>query len=110
MLLNVVKSSCKLKGNKTRPCSLKLLNKSLILFVSQIIFVFNANYSIKIIPSQLINDNFNHMSFSMYYHGNQTFSVRACARTRAGAAIFVQMGAQKCSEMCVRVRACVYQF
>ena len=37
----------------------------------------------------------------------QTFSVRACARarTRAGAAIFVQIGAGKFSEMCVRVRA-----
>ena len=37
----------------------------------------------------------------------QTFSVRACTRmrTRAGAAIFLQIGAPKCSEMCVRVRA-----
>ena len=29
----------------------------------------------------------------------------ACTRTRAGAAIFVQIGARKCSEMCVRLRA-----
>ena len=34
---------------------------------------------------------------------NLTFSVRA--RKRAGAAIFVQIGAGKFSEMCVRVRA-----
>ena len=38
----------------------------------------------------------------------QTLSVRACARTRtrAGAAIFVHLGAGKCSEICVRVRVC----
>ena len=36
----------------------------------------------------------------------QTFSVRAC--TRAGAVIFVQIGAVKFSETCVRVRACVH--
>ena len=38
----------------------------------------------------------------------QKFSERACAhpRTRKGAAIFVQIVAGKCSEMCVRVHAC----
>ena len=38
--------------------------------------------------------NFSRVSIS----GRQTFSVRACARTRtrAGAAIFVQIGARKC--------------
>ena len=42
-----------------------------------------------------------------YSISTQTFSVRACARTRtrAGAAIFVQIGAEKFSETCVRVRA-----
>ena len=35
----------------------------------------------------------------------ETFSVRACARAGAGAAIFVQIGAGKFSEMCVQVRA-----
>ena len=47
-------------------------------------------------------------TFSTFYvgmSGMQTFSVRACARTRtcAGVAIFVQMGAEKFSEMCIRV-------
>ena len=36
----------------------------------------------------------------------QTFGVRACPRmrTRASAAIFVQIGAAKFSEMCMRVQ------
>ena len=37
----------------------------------------------------------------------QTFSVRACtcARTHVGAAIYVQIGAGKFSEICVRMSA-----
>ena len=35
----------------------------------------------------------------------ETFSVRACARTRARAAIFVHSGAGGALKVCVRVRA-----
>ena len=53
------------------------------------------------------NKNFPVRFINIFIGSRQTFSVRACARTRtrAGAAIFVQIGAEKFSETCMRVRA-----
>ena len=53
---------------------------------------------------QTNSDDFNFSTIGGIY---KTFSVRAsaCARTRAGAAIFVEIGAEIFSQMCVRVRA-----